>query len=566
MTTQASDSTSASSNERTKTVTSSENISASSEREVLISLLNAREPYSEDDLDDISFALFDDDELEEFYTLYDEGGLHPVSLGDQLSGGRYTIVNKLGHGSYSTVWLAHDELLNRKVAIKITATTNVCGKDGFSSDEPGILRQLDDDKTQHPGSRSVLRCLDHFTLRGPNGLHQCFVSDPIRVTLAQTKFRSEGLWTFPVQVARAITAQLILGVAYLHSKGVVHGDLHMGNVMLDMPEEELAKLSVKEVVTKYGLPRQYPIELCQAGVDFHGPIPENAPPYIIGAMYLGDSCEKLRLWDSKVLISDFNESWQPALKQRYHLNTPAKACAPEAMVAETLRQPIGFPADVWAMGCIIYELLSPRDVFDPVFPSFELAWLRMINILGKPPKSWWDAWEERADFFDDEGNYKPNNKIPHKYLPQLLEDELLAGIERREEDITRVRNIGKKRDDNAIISKADACGDLSAEEKQDLVALLKKIFCWLPEERATAEDLANGPWMKKWGLPAIAAMEQAYADKAKEIPVTTSAMAVNHGYGALWANAWASAAARGLGLFLVQLFERATSAVTAGWW
>lgn len=53
--------------------------------------------YDEEDLDD-----------------YSEGGYHPVKPNDQLKevqqgDFQYTIQQKLGFGSYSTVWLARDE-------------------------------------------------------------------------------------------------------------------------------------------------------------------------------------------------------------------------------------------------------------------------------------------------------------------------------------------------------------------------------------------------------------------------------------------------------------------------
>ena len=38
---------------------------------------------------------------------YQPGGYHPVHLGD-IYCERYRVINKLGFGSYSTVWLARD--------------------------------------------------------------------------------------------------------------------------------------------------------------------------------------------------------------------------------------------------------------------------------------------------------------------------------------------------------------------------------------------------------------------------------------------------------------------------
>lgn len=54
---------------------------------------------------DVHFHAIDD--AEPLYR-YGPGGYHPVSIGNRL-GGHYRILNELGHGTYSTVWLARDE-------------------------------------------------------------------------------------------------------------------------------------------------------------------------------------------------------------------------------------------------------------------------------------------------------------------------------------------------------------------------------------------------------------------------------------------------------------------------
>lgn len=40
--------------------------------------------------------------------MYRKGGYHPVKPGDLFNNGRYKVVNKLGFGVYSTVWLVFD--------------------------------------------------------------------------------------------------------------------------------------------------------------------------------------------------------------------------------------------------------------------------------------------------------------------------------------------------------------------------------------------------------------------------------------------------------------------------
>lgn len=45
---------------------------------------------------------------EEDMSKYKRGGYHPVALRDTFKYGRYEIYHKLGHGGFSTVWVARD--------------------------------------------------------------------------------------------------------------------------------------------------------------------------------------------------------------------------------------------------------------------------------------------------------------------------------------------------------------------------------------------------------------------------------------------------------------------------
>lgn len=46
-------------------------------------------------------------DIEEGRDAYRPGGFHPVYIGDVYNE-RYKVLNKLGYGAYSTVWLVHD--------------------------------------------------------------------------------------------------------------------------------------------------------------------------------------------------------------------------------------------------------------------------------------------------------------------------------------------------------------------------------------------------------------------------------------------------------------------------
>ena len=72
------------------------------------------------------------------------------------------------------------------------------------------------------GRRMMPRLLNTFRVEGPHGTHTCLVTDVARCSLNEAK-RTGSHAPLVLPVARAIAAQLILAVAYLHGKGFVHG-------------------------------------------------------------------------------------------------------------------------------------------------------------------------------------------------------------------------------------------------------------------------------------------------------------------------------------------------------
>ena len=63
-----------------------------------------------------SSVIYDSDE--ETAADYKPGGYHPVQLGEMFLN-RYIVVQKLGWGHFSTVWLCKDTKFNTYVAMKV---------------------------------------------------------------------------------------------------------------------------------------------------------------------------------------------------------------------------------------------------------------------------------------------------------------------------------------------------------------------------------------------------------------------------------------------------------------
>lgn len=124
---------------------------------------------------------------------YGPGGYHTVVIGDVL-GDRYQIVDKLGCGGCSTVWLARDVDRSIYVALKsrhIGFKTWRDGGPGKICPRPGVL--LPPNLVASSGQDAIPPVLDKFTASGPNGVRLCHST-----TLAQCSL-GEGLASSPIQ-------------------------------------------------------------------------------------------------------------------------------------------------------------------------------------------------------------------------------------------------------------------------------------------------------------------------------------------------------------------------------
>ena len=174
-------------------------------------------------------------DVTEWISLYRPGYHHPVKLGDKFNN-RYVVEHKLGHGGYSTVWLARDLQHEHKrlVALKVmmSGENDACLETSF-------LRRLNP-QTQPSGwlwnalsfgweSASRGRpsffptVLDEFTTHGPNGNHCCLVTEVLGPSLRNLAGEVDEFFPFPLAVAKKIAVQLARAVSELHERGIVHG-------------------------------------------------------------------------------------------------------------------------------------------------------------------------------------------------------------------------------------------------------------------------------------------------------------------------------------------------------
>ncbi|MEH0841499.1 protein kinase [Micromonospora sp. CPCC 205711] len=133
--------------------------------------------------------------------------------------GSYRIERLLGAGSFATVWLGHDPVLDSRVAIKVLA-------DNWSHDLRVRERFLDEAR--------LLRRLDHPRLTRVHAVGELPDGRPYAVLAwAEGGSLRDRLAAGPLPVADALDLldQIAAGVAVLHRHRVVHRDLTPGNVL-----------------------------------------------------------------------------------------------------------------------------------------------------------------------------------------------------------------------------------------------------------------------------------------------------------------------------------------------
>lgn len=315
--------------------------------------------------------------------LYQEGGYHPVRIGDQIA--EYTIIHKLGYGGYGTVWLARDTSKQRYVALKIIISNE--SEEAMDKDLK-ILKHLSQ-HTSLPGGNFVDLPINDFWITGPNGRHLCIVSKVAGPSIAHLTRTFEK--TLEPEEARRMALQITQCLGFLHSEkvGVAHGDLTTSNVLLELGGFD--SLRQDQVLEILGEP------IGEIVKPYHGKKLGSGAPEII---YQAANMMKLnKLFTGNIVIIDFGEAFFLDTPPE-HAGIPAQFCSPEL---EFLNQN-GMPADVWALACTIFEMRTSE-------PLFESTPEDMVRRLGYFPKEFLEVKKEYTWLKDMERNGKELREV-----------------------------------------------------------------------------------------------------------------------------------------------------------
>jgi eukaryotic-like serine/threonine-protein kinase len=166
--------------------------------------------------------------------------------GVRVLGGRYRLQRKLGEGGMASVWAAHDEVLDRPVALKLLTPEHTADDDAF---ERARNEARNGARFAHP---NVVAVYDFGTSRRSGRGTAYLVMELVEGEPLDTVMLAGPLdW----RVAGRVCAEIGAGLAAAHTHGIVHRDVKPANVVLTPSG---AKLFDFGVAARVGDPDQRP--------------------------------------------------------------------------------------------------------------------------------------------------------------------------------------------------------------------------------------------------------------------------------------------------------------------
>ncbi|KAL4815772.1 kinase-like protein [Aspergillus spinulosporus] len=384
---------------------------------------------------------------EETLPHYKAAHYYPVKIGDVYYT-RYKVAGKLGYGAYSTSWLCQDlqcatpSLIDPRRALTILkVSTSLSDYPTTTNCELRVYKHLAKIDSSHPGQSLIRELYDSFDLQGPRGMHQCLVLQPMNMTLLEMMRMNPRPFDLPL--LKMTVKRLLLALDFLHAEAeVIHADLKTDNLMLSLEDSSML-------------------------ADFATAESENpSPQKVIDQSRIIYCSRKFRRPTGGrnyglPVVCDFGEARIGKTQESGPFVQPHIYRAPEVI----FEMPWGSAIDIWNLAGLIWDLFEGKHLFGDIFdprgghdPFRHLA--LMVALVGPPPTKFLRRSETTEQCFDLHGDWIAHREAP---VPSVS----LETLETR----------------------------LTGKEKELFLAFIRSMLKWMPEERKTAKQLLEHPFL-----------------------------------------------------------------------
>ncbi|KAJ6091686.1 hypothetical protein N7467_003655, partial [Penicillium canescens] len=387
---------------------------------------------------------------EEQISDYSPHRYYPVYIGEIFQD-RFQIRAKLGWGSCSTTWLARDmRLVHLSTVVSSLAYANIECRDKkyvalkvyihnlmFHRELP-FYKHITPyiSSSSHIGRKNIRKFHESFTVTGPDGTHIVLVMEPGHIGLYDFQ-RGMPNQRLPEEMVKAILVEVLQALDFLHTEcEAIHADLHPGNLLACADEDENDIFQVMDDHEKESPSTRKQVSEIRTIYASRALIPK----------------------EGLLKLSDFGESRIGPGPHEYKA-LPMVYRAPEIMI----EVPWSYPVDIWCVGMTAIDLLGFDGMFNAnenagdLYEATHLA--EIISVLDPPPAEFLALNPEFASsFWDETGRWRGIVPIPENVTIESLEGQM----------------------------------DLPL----GFVKFLRRTLTWMPDERATAKELLEDPWLK----------------------------------------------------------------------
>lgn len=447
---------------------------------LLKALAKKRQYYAkkhEEDSDDSDASLTSDDEDEVsenvVYQYYDN---------------RYLCLKYLGRGTFCRVWLVYDIEDNDFYAMKVQ----------FPKYYEDSQEELKINKIINNSQRDsrLIKLMNSFVFTNKEGKHTCFIYELMGGTLLDI-FKAYEDDNIPIHICKKIIKELFLSLAELHSLYIIHTDLKPENIMIkkknkniDEIVELLKPLNLKNVYQKI-IDEDLPSDFGDYNKSKKKKIKKRIKDRSLKklAKYVEDQISVYNQKNEIIDITNQNiDELQLGNTSKFtdfdidNLNLKIidfgnaerldKKIQDEIMI-RNYRPPENImndyydeKADVWSVGCIIYEIFTGDYLFEvdknqKTIEKDREHLHQMFEILGKIPRNMALDCDFTEDLFDNKGRILKHKNCEYTSLAEILHKDF----------------------------------DYNEEDSQNIENYLKKVLAYNLKDRYSALEAANDTWL-----------------------------------------------------------------------